>query len=552
MRLSRLLLIALLAWPLATPADETELPLQALLRTLTEERAHPLVDWRGMEPHLAAAQRFYQARGWEPAWSANDEPTAAVREVLLELRAAGNKGLDADDYAGIRLTYLLIDLMTHGGAGPEDWGLWDVALTAAVSRYISDLHYGRIDPARLGLDLTVDHKRLDVATILAAVAGSGDPHMVLADTEPDFRTYEILKRALARYRELVFEPGLTSLPALPRRSLRIGDTWSGTAALRRLLIAVGDLSPGTPAAGDTYTAALAEGVKAFQYRHGLEADGAIGKGTLRALTTPLTARARQIELTLERWRWVPQRLDSPPIVVNIPQYKLFAFKDTTDDLNRMLVMDVVVGSAFKEQLTPVFAADMTYVVFRPYWDVPYNIAVREIIPDARSNPAGYLARHRYEIVNGYGDAAPQLPPTGDSLQAVAAGTARIRQKPGDRNSLGSVKFMLPNPHNVYLHDTPADHLFARARRDFSHGCVRLSDPAALARHVFRDDPAWTAERIDEAMAGDKAVTVKLARPIRVYFVYATAMASDERVFFFEDIYGHDATLDAALLRQARR
>ncbi|MCC7200487.1 MAG: L,D-transpeptidase family protein [Gammaproteobacteria bacterium] len=557
MRPSRtLLLAATLAASLVLPglarADETELPLQALVRTLSEDRAHPQVDWRGAERHLEDVSRFYAGRGWDLAWSRDGQPTAQVRDVLDELRAVANKGLDPDDYSGLRLTYLLIDLMTTPSSEQEDWALWDVAVSASVARYLSDLHFGRIDPAEVGMGLRIDRSAFDVAGNLAVVAGSGNPRLTIAEVEPNFRTYENLKRVLARYRALSLEPGLGALPPLPAesKSLKPGDAWIGTAALRRLLVALGDLAPSAPQATGSYDESLAAGVRAFQSRHGLAADGAIGPGTFKALTTPLASRARQIELSLERWRWVPQQLSTPPIVVNIPQFKLYAFQDTTDDVSRMLTMDVVVGSAYREQLTPVFAADMSYLVFSPYWDVPRSIAVKEILPKARRNRA-WLARNGYQIVRGYGDNAPALKVNAASLSAVASGTARIRQKPGPKNSLGRVKFMLPNRYNVYLHDTPADSLFARTRRDFSHGCVRLADPAALARHVLRDDPSWTPERIEASMSGTTPETVRLAQPIRVYFVYATALASNDKAYFFEDIYGHDALLDVALRQDSR-
>lgn len=545
-------LAASLLLPAPAGADEVELPVQALVRTLSEDRVHPQVDWRGAGRHLEDVSRYYAGRGWEPAWSRDGTPTAPAREILEELRAAANKGLDPANYAGLRLTYLLIDLMTTPSSAPEDWALWDVALSTSLASYLSDLHFGRIDPAQVGMGLTIDRSGFDLAAVLAAATASDNPRLAVADVEPNFRTYENLKRVLARYRALSLEPRLASLPALPAdaRSLKPGTAWAGTAALRRLLVALGDLDAATPQATGVYDESLAGGVRAFQSRHGLETDGAIGPGTFRALTTPLHTRVRQIELSLERWRWVPQQLSTPPIVVNIPQFKLYAFRGTSDDVQNMLTMDVVVGNAYRDQLTPVFAADMTYLVFSPYWDVPRSIAMKEILPRARRSHA-WLARNGYQVVRGYGDDGAVLAINSASLSAVAAGTARIRQKPGPKNSLGRVKFMLPNRYNVYLHDTPATSLFSRARRDFSHGCVRLADPAALALHVLRDDPSWTPERIEEAMSATKPHTVRLAQPIRVYFVYATALASDDRAYFFEDVYGHDAELDVALRHDAR-
>jgi murein L,D-transpeptidase YcbB/YkuD len=260
----------------------------------------------------------------------------------------------------------------------------------------------------------------------------------------------------------------------------------------------------------------------------------------------LAKRARQIELTMERWRWLPSELVSAPIIVNIPQFRLFAFESTTDSEAHIRQMDVIVGKAFEATQTPVFTADMSYLIFRPYWEVPYSIAVKEVVPAARSHLA-YIDTHQMEIVRGGGDSATVMPNTAENVELVAKGALRVRQKPGPNNSLGLVKFMLPNPYNVYLHSTPAQALFAESRRDFSHGCVRVSDPVGLAQYVLRDSPEWTREKIQAAMNGTSSVTVTLKNRIRVFFVYGTALATENgNVLFFDDIYGHDQRLEAAL------
>jgi murein L,D-transpeptidase YcbB/YkuD len=211
----------------------------------------------------------------------------------------------------------------------------------------------------------------------------------------------------------------------------------------------------------------------------------------------------------------------------------------------MVRMNVIVGQAFREQHTPVFAANMTHLIFNPYWDVPRSIALKELLPDIRRS-AGYMEKNHFEIVAGQTDESPVLAPTAANLGLVANGRARLRQRPGDDNALGRVKFMLPNSYNVYLHDTPAKSLFARARRAFSHGCVRLGDPVGLAGHVLRSSPEWTRERILEAMQGDRPQRVYLPEPIRVFFVYGTALATEDHVYFFDDLYGHDESLARAL------
>jgi murein L,D-transpeptidase YcbB/YkuD len=256
---------------------------------------------------------------------------------------------------------------------------------------------------------------------------------------------------------------------------------------------------------------------------------------------------RQIELTLERWRWLPH-FDTPPIVVNIPQFRLFAFHTRVDREAEIAGMDVIVGQSFPRSRTPVFTEEIRQVVFRPYWDVPHSITVREMLPAIRRNP-GYFARNHLEIVRGAGDDAVPVPTTPENIVALAAGSLRLRQRPGPDNSLGLVKFVLPNAFNVYLHATPAHELFGESRRAFSHGCIRVRDPVGLAEHVFHDQPEpWSRERIELAMQeGPDSQRVTLTRPVRVFVVYGTAVATEAgRVLFFDDIYGHDRRLEALL------
>jgi murein L,D-transpeptidase YcbB/YkuD len=320
-----------------------------------------------------------------------------------------------------------------------------------------------------------------------------------------------------------------------------------------LLSALGDTTPGSAQPlppPQSLTPTLVDALKHFQSRHGEKPDGVLGPATFAQLTRPLSSRVRQIELTMERWRWLPAKLSSAPIIVNIPQFRLFAFESTSDSEASIRQMDVIVGKAFHATQTPVFSADMTYLVFHPYWDVPYDIARKEIIPAARRDPAS-IERHQMEIVRGGDDSATVMPNTPENVELLAKGALRLRQRPGPNNSLGLVKFMLPNPYNVYLHSTPAQALFGESRRDFSHGCVRVSDPIGLAQYVLRDSPEWTRERVSAAMNGEKPLIVNLKNHIRVFIVYGTAMATEQdNVLFFDDIYGHDERLEQAL--DARR
>ena len=550
-----LTLSAVLINPPARAAAGANALLAPVLQTVLREDAHPYFARLDVGRHRADLERLYEARGFAPLWNRDRVATPQAIEAIAQLRSAENVGLHSADYDANELLYFLIDLATTRSAGDDQWALFDVGLTTALLAYARDVHFGRVDPHAAGLDLAVEHARLDLPPLVENISRSHDIAGVLRDLEPPFRHYELLKRALVRYRELAQVPGLTRLPALPGKSVKPGQTYIGAPQLRELLAALGDLpQPATAVEAGAASAldpALVEALQRFQSRHGLDVDGALGRGTYTALTMPLSTRVAQVERTLERWRWLPPRLDTPPIIVNIPQFRLFAFHTVEDVEEQLLSMKVIVGKAFPANRTPVFVSDMTYLVLRPYWDVPYSITTREMLPSIRSNPA-YLASHRLEMVSGGGDAASAVAPTPENIEALARGTLRLRQLPGPSNALGLAKFIMPNPFNVYLHSTPTQSLFERSSRAFSHGCVRVADPIALAQYVLRDEPTWTRESIVEAMKGARPVRIDLRQPIRVFIVYGTAVATESgSVLFFEDLYGHDASL-ARLLEVSRQ
>lgn len=456
------------------------------------------------------------------AGSTDTPQQRALRQAMAD---AASAGLDPRDYTG-----------------PD--------FNDNLRRYVADLHFGRIDPAAAGHGLRTDRTRLDLDATVAQLLASDNVARELTAIEPSFIHYHWLKAELARYRELAMNSTLTDLPDLPRgvRTLRPGAMWMGAGALARLLQTLGDwpARAALPRA-DLYSDTHAAAVRHFQWRHLLDADGAIGPATWRELTTPLSTRVRTMELTLERWRWVPPHLHEAPIVVNIPEFRLFAWETPEDDESRLLKLEVIVGERYLNKHTPVFEGRLRYLVFRPYWDVPHSIAVKELLPKIRRD-RGYLLREHLEVVRGRGNDATPVAATNANLAAVVSGQLRLRQRPGPDNALGLVKFMLPNPYNVYLHSTPAQGLFAATSRAFSHGCVRVQEAAKLATFLLRDNPEWNEETIAAAMeegAGDSRI-VPLAKPVPVYFVYATAMAARDGLRFFPDVYGHDADLDRLL------
>jgi len=494
-----------------------------------------------------ALRGVYAQRANEPLWSRNGQATAQAQAMVRELRRADSYGLQHEDYGGDALAQLVEKPEGAPGADAARWGRFDVQLSAAALRFMSDLHYGRVKPQAAGFNLQKMHQPLDLGAALTGLTGATEVGQAIGAIEPPFHHYALLKSALAKYLDLVQHPELKQLPA-PGGSLKPGDAYAGAPALRRLLIALGDLpaSSATAAEETTFSPQLSEGVRVFQRRHGIAPDGVLGKNTFTVLTTSFAKRVRQIDLTLERWRWLPP-FDTPPIIVNIPQFRLFAFHTTEDRVADILQMDVIVGKTYPRTQTPVFESDMRYVVFRPYWDVPPSILRNEMLPKIRANP-GYLAAQRLQIVNGQGDDSPVVPPSPEAIEALAAGKLRLRQMPGADNALGLVKFMFPNTYNVYLHSTPAQRLFKESVRAFSHGCIRVSDPLALATHVMKDEPGdWTREKIDATMNGSKTVRVNLEHPIRVLILYGTALATEDGpILFFDDLYGLDKKLERQL------
>ncbi len=515
--------------------------------TESQDAGHNPLPCAAAPQEAAPVQSIYARSGSTLLWSSGSQVTAQGRELVNILNAAATLGLLPGDYDADLITLTAAQLNRESSSA--DFARFDQLLTLATVRFICHVHYGRVNPRAAGFEFPGVRNDLDVAVTVAALATAPNVADAVAAAEPHYYHYALLKSALSRYQALMADPDLTTLPSIGSRSIHPGDVYTGATALRKLLLAEGDLSQqdaDRSAAGQTLDAILAEALKRFQDRHGLDTDGALGTSTYAALTAPMAQRVRQIELTLERWRWLPA-FETPPIIVNIPEFRLFAFHSTADRVASILQMPVIVGQTYPSKRTPVFVGDLKFVIFRPYWDVPRSITLHEMLPQIRANP-DYLQRNDFEIVRGDGDDAAIMSPTPDAIAALAAGQLRLRQRPGEDNALGLVKFLFPNAHNVYMHSTPAHRLFLASRRAFSHGCIRVSDPAALAAYVLRNqDEIWDSARIEAAMHDTHSLRVELHDPIRVMILYGTAMATEAGpVQFFDDIYGHDRKLELLL------
>jgi len=541
-----LLLLLLVAIPIGIPAPagaQDSLVAADTVQALVASARHPWARWPDFARHVDVVKRLYDQRAGALLWSDGIPLPSAARAAIAQLLAASDHGLDPRDYDAATLDSLSRRLELSP-TGMAERARFDVLLTVDLVRYLDDLRLGRLHPNPLSA--AGDAPPADLAGFIAgAVAGdraSDSLAGLVAALEPQFAQYRDLRALLARYRTLAADSTLVPLPAGP--PVHPGEPYAALAKLRHTLIALGDLaldSAGAP--GDLYEGATAAAVRRFQQRHALEPDGILGRQTREALNTPLAHRVEQIELALERLRWVPPIGGRRFLVVNIPAFQLLAFEPEAAG-GPSLTMRVVVGRAL-DQRTPVLLEELRYVEFRPYWNVPRSILVKEIIPRLQRDP-GYLSANQMEIV-GAKDRVVGDEVTPAVLARLQGGELRVRQRPGPANALGLVKFVFPNAADVYMHGTPQTELFARARRDFSHGCIRLEEPTALAQWVLDDRTEWSPERIDSALAGPGTTRVLLVRPMPVLVFYTTAVArADGSASFYSDVYKLDRKLVEAL------
>lgn len=513
------------------------------------------VSWAASPAEREELQRLYQPGAYAPLWfDAQGRPGRNIRTALALLADAGTEGLHPADYRARALAGQAERLLADGRADEPELAALDVGLSRGMLRYLRHLHLGRVDPRTLGFRVPALPSAPDFTALLHDALARQRLRETAEQLTPVTSQYRELRQMLARYRELAVDPALSApLPALAA-PLRPGQPYAGLPQLHARLLRYGDLPERTPAPapGAPYEGALVEGVKRFQARHTLASNGQLGKATLAALNVTPAGRVTQIELAMERLRWLRREGGRPFLAINIPMYRLAAWEPRASANAGgapALNMNVIVGRALNTQ-TPVLAEEMRYLVFRPYWNVPRSIVRDEILPALARNPK-YLQRKNMELVQGPGDDAAPVASTPENLDRLRRGELRVRQRPGPDNALGLVKFIFPNDEAVYLHGTPSQGLFARSRRDFSHGCVRLEDPVTLAEWLLKDQPEWTRKRIEAAMAGKQPLRVNLRQPVPVLLYYITAAVAPEdgSLHFAQDIYGHDQKLLRALARQ---
>lgn len=472
----------------------------------------------------------------------------------------GPRGLDA---RGVDALDALLDAPRHG-LDPSVYGATDIAnrafrlargaaqprpgsrhafnreLTAALLCYLGHLRHGAVDASALHPMLPAKNPA-DLHRHLLAAWRDATVNRLPDELAPASGPYRALVRALATHRALAENERHREAAADvgDGRPLQAGLSDLRVPALRARLRFLGDMAQDGQTepqpASTVFDAELHAAVVRFQRRHGLEPDGVVGAATRRALNTPLRTRVRQIEWAMERLRWLPRDATGAQVFVNLPEFRLLAMAEGS--AVEPLRSRVVIGRSEVSE-TPLYVGTVAHVEFNPYWNVPYRIARDELLPALRRDPR-YLSRKNMEVVRGDGSVVGHVDDA--LLDELRAGAARIRQRPGAANALGGVKFVLPNDRAIYLHDTSQPHLFDRARRDLSHGCVRVEHPAALASLILADDAHWSAERIDDILKSEQTRVVRPRRPATVIFTYLTAVSDDAfGVRFLPDVYGHDA------------
>jgi len=473
---------------------------------------------------------YYEEQAGDLLWLRDDRAEALV----AILNDAGGDGLRPDDYP----TDQLLSLMQHADPGDvRGLALIELYFSAAFLEYSADLSVGRFLPSKVDPNFFLKTRTFDQAAALQAVSKADDLVEYFDAVQPPSSYYASLRGALAQYRELQVEGGWAPVPLGP--TLKPGMTDPRVAALRERLATTDGADPAPAGNAEFYDEALVKAVERFQARHGLDVDGVVGPAALVAMNVPIEDRIQEIELAMERWRWMPRDLGEQYLMVNIAGFELRRVKDGRAEER----MSVVVGKPYSR--TPVFSDQVRYIELNPYWTVPSGIAVKEELGKLRSNPGG-LASQGFQAVRGKD--VYDLTSINWSNYGPGNFPFQLRQQPGPKNALGRVKFMFPNEHDVYLHDTPSRAAFSKAERAFSHGCIRLSRPLELALQVLTAGgiSGWSMDRINQVVATEKNTVVKLATPLPIHLTYLTAWVDDDGVNFRKDIYNQDAKLLAAL------
>ena len=508
-------------------------------------------------------------------WISAEGPTSGAYEMIEIVRNSSDEALNPADYnlEQIESTLVRLEQDTKSGNSydPQDLAELELLLSNSFLKYAHDVHYGRVRIEQISSDLPSERPE-NITELLITGTSNNQVEETLNGLFPKHPMYEKLKISLKEYRQIAANGGWQSVPYGDK--FEKGARGNRVVALRERLKVTGELDSSVPDS-NVFDGTLDIAVRKYQETHGLYVDGVVGKSTIESLNVPVEQRVAQIELTMERWRLLPQYLGSKYILVNIANFHLYGVENNSDEID----MRIVVGKP--EWNTPMFSEEMTHIVMNPYWNIPPSIFKDDLVPRIKQDPS-YMSKRGIDAVGlpapeyiaieeeeetvevaehvagseeNTEESEPQLSEAElqnkkaqeEYTAQVLSGKYRLRQNPGPSNPLGQIKFLFPNKHSVYLHDTPNRGFFKRAQRNFSHGCIRVQEPIQLAEFVLEANPDWTQGRIKSSINSRKTKTVHLNQTIPVYILYFTAWVDDSgNANFHKDIYGLDQSLLNAL------
>jgi L,D-transpeptidase YcbB len=507
------------------------------IRIGTVELSAKAEDHAGLQSFSQLLFQFYEGREFRPAWSDDCGPSPDVEDFLEVIRSAYREGLNPEDYHLDKieavLSYLYASQIELGPYDVAKLADLDLILTEAFFLYAAHVVDGRVDHQNIYPDWVVNERSADLVAVLNEALETGEMQKTLADLAPPYPRYARLREKLIEYQAIAERGGWLQVPGGAK--LQRGSRGKRVALLRQRLIISGDLASTSRENVNVFDHDMELAVRKFQRRHGLKDDGRVGKSTLKDINVPIETRIRQIALNMDRLRWLSDDMGRNYIFVNIADFSL----EVMEDEQPVMAMRIIAGK--DEQRSCVLSAKMTYLELNPFWRVPDSIAAKEILPQIKKEP-GYLAQKKIKVFKDWKDNAKEMDSRLINWSRVRASNLgyKFRQEPGPSNPLGRIKFIFPNECEIYLHDTPARHLFGRARRDLSHGCIRVERPVELATYLLRNKETWIQKKILAEIKKGKRQVVMLPEPVNVHIFYGTVWVDSHGVLQFrDDIYHAD-------------
>lgn len=474
-----------------------------------------------------SVKNIYMSNEFRTLWNKNNE----IAQFITEIENAWEEGLNPQDYHIERIRELnLISVLT-----PGQWAERDILLTDAYLLYASHLLSGKVDPVSLNAGWHVSRREGDPVALFNATIRSNNYNSSIKSLVPANRPYESMKRMLIKFRAIKQQGGWGTIPTGP--VIETGMTDQRIPAIRARLNLT-DEYPGADKgeSEEVYSLDMQEAIRMYQRRQGFPGDGKIDDPTIKALNVPVEERIIQLEINMERWRWLPREFSEYYVLVNIANYELQVIK------NEKVTHEFRVIAGKPARKTPVFSSRISYLVFNPTWTIPPTILNQDVIPEARKS-TNYLKSKNIRVFDGSGRELNV-----DSMNWQSPGVNRyvFRQDPGPANALGAVKFMFPNEFSIYIHDTPSRELFNRSERAFSSGCIRVENPLKLAEILLDDPKGWNQGAINEIITSRETKTVNLKVRPDVHILYWTCWVMDDLPYFRKDIYERDLIVYKAL------